>query len=53
MVKKLHNNIMVSCEVMHYLKRKKVGKDGYMALKLDMSNAYNRIEGEFLRAILC
>lgn len=44
---------MVSYEVMHYLKRKKVGKDGYMALKLDMSKAYNRIEGEFLRAILC
>lgn len=38
------DNVMLSFEVMHYLKRKKLGKDGYMALKLDMSKAYDRIE---------
>ncbi|KAL8125341.1 hypothetical protein AgCh_012871 [Apium graveolens] len=48
----LTDNIMVSYEIMHYMKRKKVGKDGYMALKLDMSRAYDRIEWEFLKAIL-
>lgn len=41
------DNVMVSYEVMHYLKRKKVGKDGFMALKLDMSKAYDRIEWNF------
>lgn len=40
----ISDNIMISFEVMHYLKRKKFGKTGFMALKLDMSTTYDRIE---------
>lgn len=39
----ISDNVMVAYEVMHYLKGKKNGKDGYMTLKLDMSKAYDRI----------
>ncbi|XP_062089159.1 uncharacterized protein LOC133795722 [Humulus lupulus] len=46
------DNIMVAFEVMHYLKRKVSGKDGFMALKLDMSKAYDRIEWGFLEAMM-
>ncbi|KAL8118943.1 hypothetical protein AgCh_016435 [Apium graveolens] len=46
------DNIMISFEVMHYLKRKKFGKEGFMALKLDMSKAYDRIEWKILQDIL-
>ncbi|KAL8135470.1 hypothetical protein AgCh_010202 [Apium graveolens] len=48
----ISDNILISYKSMHYLKRKKRGEEGFMALKLDMSKAYDRIEWDYLRAIL-
>ncbi|CAL1400647.1 unnamed protein product [Linum trigynum] len=45
-------NILLGHELMHYLKTKKQGKKGYMALKVDMEKAYDRVEWPFLLAIL-
>lgn len=38
------NNITISYEVMHYIKRKINEKAGWMALNLNMSKAYDRVE---------
>jgi hypothetical protein len=42
----------VAFEILHSMGRKKSEKKGLMALKLDMSKAYDRVEWPFLAAIL-
>ena len=48
----ISDNILVVLETLHYLKRKTQGKMGFIALKLDMSEAYDRVEWGFLEAIM-
>ena len=47
------DNIVVAFEHFHYMKkRKRNGGKGYVALKLDISKAYDRIEWSFLEQML-
>lgn len=46
------DNVLVAFETMHKLKAHRKGKVSLMAIKLDMSKAYDRVEWPFLRAMM-
>jgi hypothetical protein len=46
------DNALIAMECFHWLKKKRKGKKGVMALKLDMSKAYDRIEWPFVGQVL-
>jgi len=46
------DNAMVAIEIVHYMKAKAKGKSGDVALKLDISKAYDRLDWDNLREIM-
>ena len=46
------DNVLIAFELMHYVDHKKSGKDGYMAVKLDISKAYDKVEWEFIEKVM-
>ena len=46
------DNILVAFETLHHMNSTKIGQNGAMALKLDMSKAYDRIKWIFLEKIM-
>ena len=50
--KHISNNVLIAYELVHALKCRRFGKEMYLAMKLDMSKAYDRVEWPFF-LILC
>ena len=46
------NNVCIAQELLHTLDNKKKGRVGYMAIKLDLKKAYDRLEWNFEHRIL-
>lgn len=42
---------LIAFEILYSMKRKSEGRDGYVALKLDMSKVYDRVEWTFLERV--
>ena len=46
------DNTTVAFEMLHRMRNRTKGKKGHMAVKLDISKAYDRVEWEFLQWIM-
>jgi hypothetical protein len=46
------DNILVAFETLHIMDNRLKGKEGFMALKLDMSKAYDRVEWPFQEGVM-
>lgn len=44
------DNVLVAFEVIHRMRRKNQGNEGEVALKLDISKAYDRVDCAYLKA---
>ncbi|KAL0440153.1 UNVERIFIED_CONTAM: hypothetical protein Slati_2498300 [Sesamum latifolium] len=48
----ISDNILLAFELNHFLNTRSKGRQGWMALKLDVSKAYDKVEWSFLEQVL-
>ncbi|KAA3482102.1 reverse transcriptase [Gossypium australe] len=48
----ISDNVLLAYGILHTLNKKKLGRKGWMAVKLDMSKAYDRVEWPFIHDVM-
>ncbi|KAA3476813.1 reverse transcriptase [Gossypium australe] len=48
----ISDNVLLAYEMLHTFRRKRTGTKGFMAVKVDMSKAYDRVEWDFLKEVM-
>lgn len=48
----IQDNVLIAFETIHSMKNRRRGKRGHVALKIDISKAYDRVDWRFLDSIL-
>lgn len=46
------DNVVLGFECIHAINNKRLGREGFIAMKLDMSNAYDRVEWDYLDKVM-
>jgi hypothetical protein len=50
--RRITENVLLAFETLHHMQSTKIGQDGVMALKLDISKAYDKVEWVYLEYLI-
>lgn len=50
--RQITDNVLVAYELVHFLRRKRKGKQGFMSIKVNINKAYDQVEWSYLDRVM-